>query len=458
MKKIMIYTFLAAIMIATGCKKVLEQIPGDAQPGEDVLKTGANVNAILAASYERFANNDFLGGNVTKTAELYGDQINFINVTGGSEVQFTQRAFSTFNGIGRSLWFTGYEAIGRANVVVKAIDENLFSDTKDSTKNVWKGEALFIRGAAHFELTRLFAKPFTNNPTADPGVVVRQKALSATEAQVAAQRNTVKESYDAAIADLKLAETLLPTANGGGRATRWAAKAYLARIYFNMADYPNAFTYANDVIVNSGYVLGNDVTLPFKSVGNTMVPPTGVVSLLFGSAGTQRGTFWNTDINNTYLPVSAALASTISTRGGTRASILSAITTNSPARTVSLKWSLLGASTEINVPLIRLSEMYLTRAESSVNRGGFTDAAVRADYNAVRAVAGVAADAITTGAAALLTAIRTERAVEFFTEGDGYHELRRQKLNVRGIPFNDASGLLKIPDGEVRANLGMIQN
>ena len=76
----------------------------------------------------------------------------------------------------------------------------------------------------------------------------------------------------------------------------------------------------------------------------------------------------------------------------------------------------------------------------------------------MRAVAAVTADVTTTGAAALLTAIRNERAVEFFTEGDSYHELRRLKQNVRGIAYNDATGLLKIPDGEVRANLGIIQN
>ena len=64
---------------------------------------------------------------------------------------------------------------------------------------------------------------------------------------------------------------------------------------------------------------------------------------------------------------------------------------------ISLKWSLLNDNA-INVPVIRLSEMYLIRAESNVQKGGFSDAAVRADYNAVRAVAGVAADNTTTGA------------------------------------------------------------
>ena len=456
MKKLIIFSFLAAAIFTTGCKKLLDQIPGDAQPGDEVLKSSANVYAVLAASYERFTNNDFLGGNATKTSELYGDQINFVNVTGGAEVQFTQRGFSSFNSIGRSLWFTGYDAIGRANVVIKALSENTYPDLKDSAKNIWNGEALFIRGVSHFELTRLFAKPYSSNPTSDPGVVIRQKALSASEAQIPKQRATVKESYDVAIADLKQAEMLLPSLNGGARATKWAAKAYLARIYFNMGDYANAFAYANDVITNSGYSLGTDVTVPFKTVGNLTTPTTGVVMMILGDAGVQRGSFWNSDLNNTYLPLSSSLYSLITSKGGTRFTSLTAAST-SPVRGISTKWAQLGTQ-GVNVPLIRLSEMYLIRAEANVQKGGFTDAAVRADYNSVRAVAGVAADNTTTGATALLSSIRSERAVELFTEGDSYHELRRLKQNVRGIAYNDATGLLKIPDGEVRANLGIIQN
>ena len=456
MKKLIIFSFLAAAIFTTGCKKLLDQIPGDAQPGGEVLKSSANVYAILAASYERFTNNDFMGGNNVKTSELYGDQINFVNVTGGAEVQFTQRGFSSFNSIGRSLWFTGYDAIGRANVVVKALAENSYPDLKDSAKNIWNGEALFIRGVSHFELSRLFAKPYSSSPTSDAGVVIRQKALSAAEAQVPKQRATVKESYDAAIADLKQAENLLPASNTSGRANKWAAKAYLARIYFNMADYANAFAYANDVITNSGFTLGTDGTVAFKTTGNLVAPTPGVIMMILGDAGTQRGSFWNNDLNNTYLPLSSNTYSLITSSGGTRLTALTAMST-SPARGISTKWAQLGTQ-GVNVPLIRLAEMFLIRAEARVQNGGFTDALVRADYNAVRAVAGVAADVSTTGAASLLSAIRTERTVELFTEGDGYHELRRLKQMVRGIPYNDATGLLKIPDGEVRANLGIIQN
>lgn len=454
MKKSIIYILTASSLIFGSCKKLLDKLPTDAQPGDEVLKSANNVLGVLVASYSRFTDNNFLGGEAQRTSELYGNQLDLTNATGGSPAQFVSRQFNTFNQQGRDLWFTGYEAIGRANTTLKAIDGNTFSDTTDFAKSIWKGEALFIRGASHFELVRLFAKPFTSSPASNPGVVLRLKSLTATEAQVPQQRSTVKETYDAVIADLKTAETLLPSSNGI-RATKWAAKAYLARVYFNMGDYANAFTYANDVINNSGYVLGNDVTAPFTTSGNLSSPPTGVVFIVLGDGGRLRGNFWNSDLNNTYLPLNVTTYQTISSNGGTRKTLLTKVAPN--GKGISVKWSLLNDNA-INVPIIRLSEMYLIRAESSVQKGGFSDAAVRADYNAVRAVAGVLPDNTTSGATALLAAIRTERTVEFFTEGDSYHELRRLKLSIRGIAYDDAIGLLKIPDGEVRVNPTMIQN
>ncbi len=454
MKKAILYILAVVTITASSCEKLINKLPTDAQPGDEVLKSAGNVLAVLASSYNRFADGNFLGGEIQRTAELYGDQLDLSNATGGAPAQFVSRQFNTFNQQGRDIWITGYEAIARANTVLGAIESAAFSDTSAAAKASWKGEALFIRGVAHFELVRIYAKPYTSSPATNPGVVLRLKALTASETQVEAQRSTVQQTYDAVIADLKQAESLLPATNGV-RATKWAAKAYLARIYFSMADYANAYTYANDVIENGGFSLGDDVTSVFKTNGNITQVPAGAVYMVLGDAGRLRGNFWNSNLDNTFLPLGSNIAQTISTKGGTRKTSLTAIAPND--KSVSLKWSQLQDGA-VNVPIIRLAEMYLIRAESSVLKGGFADADVRADYNAVRAVAGVDADETTTGAEALLTAIRTEREVEFFTEGMSYHELRRLKAQVRGIAYDDAKGLLKIPDGEVRVNPSMIQN
>jgi len=113
----------------------------------------------------------------------------------------------------------------------------------------------------------------------------------------------------------------------------------------------------------------------------------------------------------------------------------------------------------VNVPVIRLPELYLTRAEARVQKGSFTPADVRADLNAVRTAAGLPANTTAASSADLLTAIRKERRVELLTENDRFHELRRlRSANIRGRAYDDSSALLKIPASETSANTLIVQN
>ncbi|MDA9555420.1 RagB/SusD family nutrient uptake outer membrane protein [Pelobium sp.] len=453
MKKYIITTLILATVLATSCKKLVDVDPINSQPGSEALKSGQNVKGVLASAYSRLLSNQFLGGEVIRTNELYGDNINFVNATGGAPAQFVTRDFSLFNQQGRDLWGNGYAAIGLSNIVIDAVDRNLFNDMTTLEKAQMKAEAQFIRGVAHFELVRLFAKPYSSNPNSDLGIPISTKALTTNEAKSFAPRNTVSEVYNQAINDLKAAENVLQNRNSVF-ATKWAAKAYLARIYFSMNDYTNAFTYANDVIANGGYTLGTSVTAPFRTPGGILASalPDGVIFTAIGDGSLLRGNFWSTDPNNTYLPLAGTFYTDIQNKGGNRFTQL----TQNANRPISTKWS---GDNAVNVPVLRLAEMYLVRAESRVLRGAaYTDADVRADYNAVRAVANVTADNATSGSTALLAAIRTERRIEFAMEGDQFNELRRLKLNVRGVAYNDSKQLLKIPDSETNANPAIVQN
>ena len=452
MKRKIITTLLLGAIVLSSCKKLIEVTPVNSQPGTETLKLGKNVQGVLTSAYEKLTSNQFLAGEVIRTNELYGDDVNFTNATGGAPAQFVSRDFSLFNQQGRDLWSAGYTAIGYSNIVIDAVDKNLFSDYTDTQKAQMKAQALFIRAVAHFELVRLFAKPFTSSPTTDPGIPIRIIAATSDQAKQPIPRNTVDEVYKQVITDLKAAENTLVASNSVF-ATKWAAKAYLARVYFNMADYNNAFTYSNDVITNGGFSLGTSVTAPFSTTGGTVPSPlpTGVLFLAVSDGSLLRGNFWNSDANATFLPMSTSLYADINSKGGDRKTQLT-LNANKP---ISLKWS---GGSAINVPTIRLAEMYLVRAESRVQKGTFVDADVRADYNAVRAVANVAPDNSTTGATALLTAIRVERHVELAIEGDRFNELRRLKLNIRGLAFNDSKQLLKIPDSETTANPNIVQN
>jgi len=463
MKKILLLTLGLSCSLLTGCESFLDLESTNSQPDVEFLKSAGNVESVLVGAYAQAFGNNFLGGEVIRTSEQYGDNIDLGRITalGGAGAQFTTRDFSLFNSQGRDLWGRGYTAISRANTVITSIEQNTFSAEQD-LKDRLRGEALFIRGIAHFELVRLFAKPYSSNAGAEVGIPLR--IISATTEQAAQRvpRSSVGEVYAQVISDLREAEALLPATNGN-RATKWAAKAYLARVYFNQEDYANAYTYSNDVITNGGFNLGaptnpEAVTIPFRRTGD--VSPNGS-PVIFQAVSTSandvsslvRGEFFNANESAVNLPLSSSLSDLLRNKGGRRNSLLVA----RPAATLpySLKYQ---GGVAINVPVIRLAEMYLTRAESAVLRGNFTAATVRADYNALRTLAGIPLDNTTTSQEELLTAIREERRVEMFTENDRFHELRRLRQNIRGLAYNDSRMLLKIPDVEVQSNPDIIQN
>lgn len=463
MKKILLLTLGLSCGLLTGCESFLDLDSTNSQPDVEFLKSASNVESVLVGAYGQAFGKFFLGGEVIRTSEQYGDNLDLGRVTagGGAGAQFTTRDFSLFNSQGRNLWGRGYTAISRANTVITSIDQNTFS-AEQSVKDRLRGEALFIRGIVHFELVRLFAKPYTSNAGAEVGIPLR--IISATTEQAAQRvpRNTVGEVYNQVISDLREAEALLPPTNGN-RATRWAAKAYLARVYFNQEDYANAYTYSNDVIANGGFNLGDPanpdaVTIPFRQAGD--VSPNGspiILQAVSTSAndvsGTVRDNFFNTNESSVTLPLSSSLSDLLRNRGGRRDLLLVARPTSTLP--YSLKYQ---GGNPINVPVIRLAEMYLTRAESAVLKGNFTPATVRADYNILRELAGLPADNTSASQEELLTAIREERRVEMFTENDRFHELRRLRQDIRGLPYNDSRMLLKIPDIEVQSNPDIVQN
>ncbi len=155
------------------------------------------------------------------------------------------------------LWAGWYEVINNANTVLEQLDNVTFND--ESIKNQFKGELLFLRGYAHFELARSFA----NVPAVD-------HVLTLSEASVLGQSTPSEVINDRVLPDLQEAEELLPyedgmtnsegtTIWGEGRADKIVAKAMLARVYMTLKGYPfndataaqNARTYLDEVLAYS---------------------------------------------------------------------------------------------------------------------------------------------------------------------------------------------------------------
>jgi starch-binding outer membrane protein, SusD/RagB family len=112
------------------------------------------------------------------------------------------------------------------------------------------GEALFIRAYHYFNLVRLFG-----------GVFLVHKSISPAEAK-AMNRSSVADIYKLIEADLKAAAANMNTLKFNqvvvtdlGRATGWAAKTLLGKVYLTENKKTDAITVLNDVRNNSGHAL-----------------------------------------------------------------------------------------------------------------------------------------------------------------------------------------------------------
>ena len=115
-----------------------------------------------------------------------------------------------------------------------------------------------------------------------------------------------------------------------------------------------------------------------------------------------------------------------------------------------------------NVPVIRIAEAYLNRAEAYAQSGNAV--ASLADLNTIRTnrglVARVAADFFNDKA--LLAEVLRQRRLEFAFEGQRWFDLKRQGLDIAKfqglVPYNDPRILAPIPTNELSTNKNLKQN
>jgi starch-binding outer membrane protein, SusD/RagB family len=126
------------------------------------------------------------------------------------------------NNIFNGLWSDYYRAIFRCNTLITKLDGIAF-DPATATRARVEGEARFLRALLYFDLVRLFERvPLITEPTRDN-----------------VPQSPAKDTYTQIVADLKFAAANIPAdaylkANAetnDGRATSYAAKALLARVY-----------------------------------------------------------------------------------------------------------------------------------------------------------------------------------------------------------------------------------
>jgi hypothetical protein len=143
------------------------------------------------------------------------------------------------NTVSDDRYYINFDIIARANQVLAVIDN---ADFDPSSKDRFKGEVLFLRALAYFDLVRYYG-----------GVPLHLEPAKDLET-ASLNRSSPEEVYNQIITDATTAANLLPgkTDQDAGRATSGAALTLLGDVYLTLGEW----TLAENALMNvSGYSL-----------------------------------------------------------------------------------------------------------------------------------------------------------------------------------------------------------
>lgn len=464
LSKLLLLAALAAS--SASCKKVIEIQETDLIAGATALKTVSNNESAIIAAYGGFAieMDILLNATLSDEVKTAGE---FYNAGTTHEWQYSPVD------VGIRDNFTAivpqYRTIDRVNRVLQALpnaDSTLAGDIQKKLR--LRGEALFLRAFAHFQLFRYYSGNYDPNGLAMAYLETPDIAPQA--------RITMGPYFVKMLADLTESKGLLPNnLTDKNRATFLAATALHARIALYMRDWPTAE--AQSTIYINALPLASAATFPgiwtdanTNEVAFQMVRTTAnrIGSLFRGTSASlaQIGTVvWSpsdklfnsydqvNDVRfNSYIKVEPLLANA-----------------NRPSRIVQ-KYAGTGYATPNenvnNAKVFRTGEMYLIRAEARAEQNKITGLnSAESDLNTLRAarITGYVNEVFASKDAAI-DAVILERFKELAFEGHRFWDLKRRGLAVNRLPSDApnptavtlAAGsflfTLPIPQTEILAN------
>ncbi|MCU0389997.1 MAG: RagB/SusD family nutrient uptake outer membrane protein [Thermoflexibacter sp.] len=463
----------------TACKEsFLDQVPLSQRNEASFYKTTADFNNAVLGLYATLKNGGLYGGgngSIFTMSEISTDNTD----VGTTRVPVTIAFFeiddyltTISNGIVTACWAGHYAGIARTNSI---LDRLPTANIPQASKDRFEGEAKFMRAMFYFNLVRFFG---------DIQLVTTE--ITSPFGANDIPRSPAAQVYELIESDLRAAEEKLPTtitAGEAGRASRWAAKTLLGKMYLTRKQFDRAANKLKEVIDSRAHDL-----LP--SYANIFAPTTSFVAnrevifavqYLSGQIG-QGSNMWSE-----WAPFNAGPA-LLGVGGGTgngfnrptadmerayeandlrkEASLLTSYRSATGA-TVNANYVVkfrqqgaLAGDSDVDFPILRYADVLLMYAES-LNETGQTAEAANF-LNQIRRRAGLT-DRTGLGQTDMRLALEQERRVELAFENHRWFDLIRTDrfltvLNGKGLRAQAFHQLYPIPQREMDLNKSLTQN
>ena len=460
----------------TSCSDFLTEEPKQEQSNELTFATFDGVNKAAAAMYGMFQSDAWYDGEFTLMSELRcGNAKNPTSVPGSgryrSDTQWIYSAHST-----SPLWSYAYYTIARANNVINNLDDKVGKDATQQQVNNVKAEALFIRALCYFDLVITYCQPYNYNATEDdkmgvPLVLVTENGKPA--------RDSKENVYNQIVADLLQAESIMAddyvrsgVTDKAATPTKPAIQALLSRVYLYMNKWQEAADYATKVITNKKYELAPADA--YAAMFSAATAPEGG-EIIFEVYGSDKNEYWDnsgwahlpyittTDDQGSHGDVCATKdLYDLYSEGDVRKSMFKQHGNDY----FPTKYSGKPKDSDpkyTNVPILRLSEMYLNRAEAIINGASIQGVTAESDLRKIATVRGASQTA-----AATKQGVFDERRRELAFEGHITADYARCNKSMTRKDFDDSKNkdvafpsymwALPIPNRERTANPNVAQN
>lgn len=460
----------------TSCSDFLTEEPKQEQSNELTFATFDGVNKAAAAMYGMFQSDAWYDGEFTLMSELRcGNAKNPTSVPGSGRYRTdTQWIYSDRST--SPLWSYAYYTIARANNVINNLDDKVGVDATQQQVNNVKAEALFIRALCYFDLVITYCQPYNYNATEDdkmgvPLVLVTENGKPA--------RDSKENVYNQIVADLLQAESIMAddyvrsgVTDKAATPTKPAIQALLSRVYLYMNKWQEAADYATKVINNKKYELAPADA--YAAMFSAATAPEGG-EIIFEVYGSDKNEYWDnsgwahlpyittTDDQGSHGDVCATKdLYDLYSEGDVRKSMFKQHGNDY----FPTKYSGKPKDSDpkyTNVPILRLSEMYLNRAEAIINGASVQGVTAESDLRKIATVRGASQTA-----AATKQGVFDERRRELAFEGHITADYARCNKSMTRKDFDDSKNkdvafpsymwALPIPNRERTANPNVAQN
>lgn len=427
---------IVGLLCLQGCSEdILTQTPDHVISEKLVLNSVEKLDKLLTGTYNEVSRNTYLGRVLYKRAAVKGTDFRFVQTT------FNPREYETIaykyeesannSGSGEDLWRQSFNAINNLNLIINNIDA---AEGNATEKQEILAEALGLRGMIYFDLARTFAYPWIKAGASSQGLPLK---LSSEE--IVVERSSLGETYDQILLDLQTSHDLMEENTWEQGSTKYltkaGVKALMARVYLYKQDWENALKFAKEVIAVRGesYLMGVDsyVLNDYNSESLFELSITSQNSLGSNGLGAQfdmkSGGQGDVIATQTFVDLLNAY------EGDPRAQLLEEDKEGTQFAFVKYINRSEGEGLSAhNIPVIRLSEMYLIASEAAAHGAGGGELEAQNFLNILieNRTTNFTTHQASESGEALKERIAEERRRELALEGHGVYDYIRRGMDI----------------------------